>query len=395
MQNIDRIVSLIQKYLREEINSDESKELNYWVAQNNFNRQVFDELTKENSLTRELTPLSEADFDRIWNKIATQTKVVTMEPKQKLQWKYFAAACVLIFILVGGYFWYNSNTKKDITKTTTTNNNNNNDVQPGTEKAVLTLADGTKITLDNTANGAIAQQGNTVVMKEDGLLAYNVDQAKSQKEILYNTLTTAKGEEYKSLVLADGTKVWLNSVSSIRFPTSFITNERIVEITGELYFEVAKNLSKPFKVRVNGMEVEVLGTHFNVNAYSDEAVIKTTLLKGSVKVVNGKSLAIITPGQQAQVSKNENVKVESNVDVEEVTAWKNGRFQFAGAGIEEVMRQISRWYDVEVVYEGKPKEQHFRGGISRNVEASKVFKMLETTEAIKFRIEGKKVIVIP
>ncbi len=393
MQNIDRIASLIQKYLREEISSDESKELNYWVAQNNFNRQVFDELTKENSLTRELTPLSEADFDRIWNKIANETKIVTIQPKRKLQWKYLAAASVLICILIGGYFWNNLEKKKDIAKTTTTNNKN--DVQPGTEKAVLTLADGTKITLDNTANGAIAQQGNTVVMKEDGLLAYNVDQAKSQKEILYNTLTTAKGEEYKSLVLADGTKVWLNSVSSIRFPTSFITNERIVEITGELYFEVAKNLSKPFKVRVNGMEVKVLGTHFNVNAYSDEAVIKTTLLEGSVKVVNGKSLAILIPGQQAQVSKDGKMNVESSVDMDEVTAWKNGRFQFSGAGIEEVMRQIGRWYDVEIEYEGKPKEQHFRGGISRNVEASKVFKMLETTEAIKFRIDGKKIIVIP
>jgi ferric-dicitrate binding protein FerR (iron transport regulator) len=192
------------------------------------------------------------------------------------------------------------------------------------------------------------------------------------------------------MTLSDGSKVWLNAGSSVRFPVAFTGNERKVSITGEAYFEVAHDARKPFIVKdINrNAEVQVFGTHFNVNAYDDEPTINVTLLEGSVKVNN----TMIKPGQQAQVGNG--VKVASNVDFDEVMAWKNGRFQFEGAGIEEVMRQVARWYDVEVIYENKPLNQHFRGGISREVEASKLFKMLEMTEAVHFRIEGKKVYVI-
>jgi ferric-dicitrate binding protein FerR (iron transport regulator) len=253
------------------------------------------------------------------------------------------------------------------------------------------LADGSTIILDNVQNGTLAQQGNTKVIKEDGKLAYNLTST-GINEVLYNTISTPRGGQYQ-VDLPDGSRVWLNAASSLHFPTAFVGKERRVEITGEAYFEVAKNKAQPFIVSVNGAEVQVLGTHFNVMAYNDENAIKTTLLEGSVKFVNGSTSSLLKPGQQSQLSENGQVKVVSNVDVDAVTAWKNGNFDFQGEDIETVMRQLSRWYNVDVVYRNKPDEL-FYAEIPRNTKLSDVLKALELTGKLRFGIEGKKIIVM-
>jgi len=234
------------------------------------------------------------------------------------------------------------------------------------------------------------------VKNADGGIIYDGALRQAQGDIQYNTLTNPKGSKVVDMTLSDGTRVWLNAGSSVTYPVAFVGKERKVTIDGEAYFEVTHNVAMPFKVSKGNMEVTVLGTHFNVNAYDDDAIIKVTLLEGSVRASTGSAgqSVIIRPGEQALAIDNGKLTIEKGIDLDAVMAWKNGRFQFEGVGIDEVMKQVGRWYDVEVVYEAKPKEQHFRGGIARDVEASKLFKMLEATGAVHFRIEGRKVIVI-
>ena len=226
-------------------------------------------------------------------------------------------------------------------------------------------------------------------------MAYN--SAGTSAEILYNTISTPRGGQYQ-LILADGTKVWLNSSSSLRFPSNFTGDERKVTLTGEGYFEVAKNAAMPFKVEVAGKEeVKVLGTHFNINAYEDESNINTTLLEGKVEVTSfaNKFSNILSPGQQAKLNTAGQIKINNQVDVEQVVAWKNGVFQFGDEmDIYSVMKQISRWYDLEVTYKGNVSGD-IGGSISRNVTVSKVLNMLEIASELKFEVNGRKVLVMP
>ena len=194
-------------------------------------------------------------------------------------------------------------------------------------------------------------------------------------------------------MLEDGTKVWLNAESSIRFPAAFDKKERAVEITGEAYFEVAKNANRPFTVSVNGMQVQVLGTHFNINSYSDESAINTTLLEGSVKVIKNKEMKMLVPGQQAHLENNGDLSVVKNINTSEIVAWKNELFSFHDTDLKNLMRQLSRWYDVEIVLPQNTAAITFNGKISRKANLSDVLKMLELTDEVAFTIEGKKVIV--
>jgi transmembrane sensor len=224
------------------------------------------------------------------------------------------------------------------------------------------------------------------------MLSYNTLKNKSS-EVVYNTISTPRGGQYQ-LMLADGSKVWLNAASSLRFPASFVGKERKVELLGEAYFEVAKNAKMPFKVKVNGMEVEVLGTHFNINSYENESTIRTTLLEGSVKINKNNSSSLLKPGQQAQMNKAGEIKIINDADVEEAIAWKEGKFQFDRADIHDIMRQLTRWYDVDVEYKGTVSS-HFGGTISRDVNLSQVLNMLHLTGEVKFQVEDRKVVVMP
>jgi ferric-dicitrate binding protein FerR (iron transport regulator) len=217
---------------------------------------------------------------------------------------------------------------------------------------------------------------------------------------MYNAMTTPKGRQYQ-LELADGSKVWLNAASSITYPTAFTGNERKVTISGEAYFEISPDKTKPFKVSIDGKgEVEVLGTHFNINAYADEPTVNTTLLEGSVKIRAFNSNAgpeekqkTLYPGQQARL--NVGLVVVDSVNTGEVMAWKNGYFSFNGATTEAIMRQVKRWYDAEIIYEGTVKEERFAGSVPRSANASKLLEVLELTKTVKFVIEDKKIIVKP
>ncbi|MEJ7587253.1 MAG: FecR family protein [Ferruginibacter sp.] len=302
-----------------------------------------------------------------------------------------ASACIIGLLACGTYYLLKTESSKKSSPTTTAGAFKN-DVAPGGDKAILTLADGTAIILDDVKNGTLARQGNTRVIKINGKLNYHV-LGTGNGEVLYNTIATPRGGQYQ-VELPDGSKVWLNAASSLRFPTTFTGKSRRVEINGEVYFEVAKHKSMPFIVGVNGAEIQVIGTHFNVMAYNDESTIQTTLLEGSVKFSKDASNTSLKPGQQLQVTKQGKFKMLDDVDIDKVVAWKNGFFDFEGSDFETIAKQLSRWYDTEVMYTRKFDEL-FYAVIPRDTKLSDVLKALELTGKVRFRIEGKKIIVLP
>ena len=310
---------------------------------------------------------------------------------KKIQWSRFAiAASILVFLTAGACFFAINNKAR---QTLAANGKaQQHDIAPGGNKATLTLGNGSTIVLNGAKIGKIARQGNIIIRKAaDGKISYSdISGGNASKEIVYNSAATPQGGQYQ-FVLSDGTKVWLNAASSIKYPVAFIGNERRVELTGEAYFEVAHNAEKPFRVISNGQTVEVLGTHFNVHAYNDEEAIKTTLLEGSVKVSAEGVSNIIKPGEQARFEHG-SINV-ANVDVDEVVAWKNGFFFFEDNNIQEVMRQLSRWYGVEIKYEGQLPSRRFSGEISRNVNLSQILDIL-SFKKIHCKIDGKAIIVM-
>jgi ferric-dicitrate binding protein FerR (iron transport regulator) len=327
-------------------------------------------------------------FDNILDKSQARQKrqVVAL-------WRRVAvAAAIMILLGAGTYLWViRTHENKTVAATQV-----QTDVLPGGNKAVLTLADGSTIILDSAKNGALAQQGNANIVKtNNGELAYTILNEKPT-EVLFNTLATPRGGQYQ-LVLPDGSKVWLNAASSIRYPTVFTGKERKVEIKGEAYFEVAHDKTKPFYVHFSaaGHEgaVQVLGTHFNVNAYEDEAMVKATLLEGSVKVIRDAASTMLKPGEQAVLSANSPLTIDHSPSIDQVMSWKNGQFYFSNSDIETIMRQMARWYDVEVVYKNHPEDQ-YTVSLSRNVPVSKLLKYLELSGGVKFKIEGKKIVVM-
>lgn len=341
-------------------------------------------------------PLNKDDAEKTWQAIVQKIEAenITEYPRTiSIYRKWMAAAAVFIILMGGAAYFVLQNRSSDNIAINTTEKLPN-DIAPGGNVATLTLADGSTISLDSANNGSLAQQGQSNIIKlEDGQLAYEQDGRNSTSiAIQYNTVSTPRGGQYQ-LVLADGSKVWLNAESSIRFPASFTGKERNVEITGEAYFEVAHNASKPFIVKANSVDIKVLGTSFNVNAYHDESSMKTTLLEGSVEISKGNVNSLLKPGEQADILANsENIRVVKNANIEEVTAWKNGFFYFNEDNIEAVMKKIARWYDVDVEMSGPVSERKFNGKLYRDANLSQVVQILEEG-GIKINIIGKKIIV--
>ena len=332
--------------------------------------------------------------DRIWESIQSKSKQAKVIPIKRNKAWMVAASVIVIMHAAGGYFYFNENVPQPIAKVEKPQKSIKNDVAPGGNKAVLTLANGSTIILDSAQNGTLSKQGNVRIIKlDDGQLAYDQSDVSAGQAVGYNTISTPKGGQYQ-LTLSDGTRVWLNAASSLRFPATFSGRERKVELTGEGYFEVAKNKEKPFEVSVNNAVVTVLGTHFNINAYSDERVVKTTLLEGSVKVTKGNAGALITPGEQARINNSTGeITVKEEVDLDEAVAWKNGKFIFNDADIKSIMRQLEKWYDVSVIYDKEVPDEEFVGSISRNVNVSQILEMLEKTGSVNFEIKGRTIIV--
>jgi len=343
-----------------------------------------------------ITHQNEADYAYLKATIKTNIdrKVNHPDPVIKTisnKWFKFAAAAAVILILSIPFYLVTSDKKKDLTAAI------DHHIKPGSNKAVLTLANGRQITLNDAVNGEIARQsGISITKTADGQIVYTISDSGERSnakdgEPLKNTITTPKGGQYR-VILPDGTNVFLNAASTLVYPTLFQSSERLVSLNGEAYFEVTKNKDKPFKVASGGQTVEVLGTHFNISAYEDENVIRTTLLEGSVKVSSLAASSVISPGQQAILNRKSNDISTHPVNAEKEIAWKDGMFSFEKDDIKSVMRSIARWYDVEVSYKGDLSDIEFTGEIFRNAKLSEIYKILELNN-IHFDVEGKKIIV--
>lgn len=321
-------------------------------------------------------------------------RVIDMPARTPLKRITRIAAAAAILLLSGSalYYWATRAARDDQGNKPLISETIMDDALPGGDKAVLTLTDGKTIELDNMSKGTVATQGAIQVQNSNGQLSYASGDVPAT-ETASNTLSTPKGGQYK-LVLQDGSKVWLNALSSITYPVGFSGNARKVSVTGEVYFEVAKNDEKKFIVETGDITTEVLGTHFNINAYTDEFNKQVTLLEGSVKVsTSSGATAILKPGQAASTDKyGLGLSINKEIDVAEITAWKDGLFSFYDADVQTVMRQVSRWYDVDVVYEGKIPVNRFAGQIQRNSNLSQLLQILETKD-VHFKIEGKRISV--
>jgi transmembrane sensor len=348
------------------------------------------DLRNENTID---AAVSERMLGRI-NQVMADDKEQNKAAVIRMRTVKIAAACAIaVFLGWGSYLALKQGSKKPVVQTQAANTKKyKNDAEPGGEKAVLTLADGTTIVLDDMQNGALAQQGSTRVIKINGKLNYNAA-VNGKDEVLYNMVATPIGGAYQ-VELPDGTLVWLNAASSLHFPTAFTGKERKVEITGEVYFEVAKNKSMPFIVSVNGAEIQVLGTHFNVMAYSNEAALATTLLEGAVKFVKDGNAAVLKPGQQSQLSTNGQIKVLSDINLAKVIAWKNNYFYFEGSDFQTIARQLARWYSIDIKC-SRQIDDLFYAEIPRSTKLSDVLKALELTGKVRFEINDKTVNVLP
>jgi transmembrane sensor len=302
---------------------------------------------------------------------------------------YTAAAAILVLFTAFGIYHFITDKKNRLPEYAV--KSAVKEIAPGTNKAILTLANGRTIDISDTKNGWIASQAGVAIDKtSDGLIKYQSNATTTLTEAI-NTISVPRGGKYR-VVLADGTKVWLNAASSLKFPAAFSGSERIVELTGEAYFEVAHNSKQPFKVKTAGQIVQDLGTRFNVNSYTDEDGIATTLVEGSIKIYDAKGQTLIRPGQQYVLKTSGLSEVKNDVDIDEITAWKNDMFQFNNANIQTIMRQIARWYDIDVEFKGSIPNYTYHGKISRNSNASQVLKILALS-GINFSIEGRTIIV--
>lgn len=395
----ERIEILIGKLIDGTLGASEQRELAEWVRLNPDDERFAQALEHAWQRFEPEQPMPEAASDRILANIFPVADTGWEEedgPGQSssITWlwpKLVAAALVIGF---GVYWWAGYRGNRDLAQQDKATKVQPADIPPGGNKAILTLGDGSNITLDSAGNGLLANQsGTSVTQSGKGQLVYKSGQ-NAESAPVFNTVSTPKGGQFH-IVLPDGTGVWLNAASSLRFPTAFTGKQRNVEITGEVYFEVAHNRQMPFVVKNGATEITVLGTHFNVMAYDDEKIMRTTLLEGAVKVTRGGREALLAPGQQARISTaTGSVRVVNDVDTEKELSWKNGYFQFEDESLESIMRQVSRWYDVEVRYEGNSRGENFTGRLPRNSNVSGVMKILSLS-GVKFRIEDKTIIVTP
>lgn len=381
---------LISRYISGEITSSEKLKLGE-MLDGQEGLEALDPILRDNFAKAENNFASEKQtqqfLDTLNSKITVSESASSAKEVKLFNWKnWVAAASLLIAVGVGATYVVNRELPTE--PQTVTVVSQIKEISPAVSGAILTLSDGSEIVLDSLGNTQIAQQSNTTISNQSGQLVYKSNKGSST---VYNTLSTPKAQKY-SLQLADGTKVWLNASSSIKFPTAFSGSTRQVSITGEAYFEVSPDKRRPFTVDVKGMQIEVLGTHFNVNSYSDEEVIRTTLLEGSVVINQNRKSKKLYPGQQATVNSIGDINLEKNVNLSQVMSWKNGLFYFENSSLQEVMRELSRWYDVEVVYVNGIPDRNFEGEIQRNLKLSEVLRILELNK-VKFKVEGRTVLI--
>jgi transmembrane sensor len=400
------LAALAEKFLADTATAEEQQQLHQL-----YEKWMDDEETVV-SETEHAEVLRVEILQAIKDRINGERKVIPFYKKKS--WRLVAAASIIIVAGVLLFYYVQSSSQKNELASTQTNHSiNQSPVLPGKDRATLTLADGSVIDLDSSGTGLLAQQGNTSIINKDGKIVYDPRNMRSG-EAIYNTISTPRGGQYQ-LVLPDGTKVWLNAISALKFPVAFTGNSRTVELTGEAYFEVATHRlptgqKMPFKVMVaNKAEVEVLGTHFNIMAYSEEESIKTTLLEGAVNIstqqsaIGNRQSAMLKPGDQAVLTADSRLPdgtlvkagftIHENADLEEVVSWKNGKFHFNNADIKVIMRQIARWYDVDVEYRNISSETYLGGVVSRKEDLRQMLNYFEIAGKVHFTVEGRKIIV--
>lgn len=374
----NRLHFLLQQYKNNHASPEELEALRDLLNDPSFEKGAIQWLEQRLYETPEAIGYSEERLHAILASIRSGEPFIPAKKVHFMRRYGWAAAAVVLAMAGLMQYWFRAEVSPKIAVSPPAV-----DIAPGHSGAVLHLSDGSTVVLDSAQNGTVAILGKVQAIKEDGTLKYTG----STNEEIYHTVSTNKGRQWQ-MTLADGTKVWLNAASSIRYPLSFTDNERSVEITGEVYFEVTHNEARPFKVKARGQVIEDLGTIFNVNAYADEDALRTTLLEGAVRIGG----VTLKPGEQG-IIKDGSLKV-SPVNTEQVVAWKNGFFSFKKTPLKEVMLQLARWYDVEVAYEGNIPDMKFGGKINRNSNASQVLTILEESN-IHFKIQGKKIIVMP
>ncbi len=399
--NVDKLHDLLRQYFDDTISPSDYKELLDYlkIADQDIVEQAIDEemLNLDSgavfSKKQSENVLNRIKSDPKFTKVSNESDVDQHKVVKIYQRAWFrAAAAILIFCTAGLLVIRERNIKENVDKLAA--KHNSTQIFPGGQKAILTMANGKVIVLANAANGILANVGgNKIVKRTQGQIVYDAKSTSPETEIGYNTLTTPRGGEYQ-VVLPDGTKVWLNAASSITYPTQFSGNERRVKLTGEAYFEVAKNKAKPFYVSMNDVQVRVLGTHFNISAYGDDDAITTTLLEGSVQVSKNKSVSIIKPGQQAVVNHTaDNIQV-SDANIEDAMAWKNGYFIFNNDNITGIMKKVSRWYNVDVYYAADLNDQQFGGSYYRSKNINELLEYLEMIGKIHFKIQERRITVM-
>lgn len=396
----ERLHFLLHAYLGNVITKEQSNELSELVADpasekfiRDFMENYWSVMLIDNSIS--------IDQEKVFESILVKRSVKSPDIEPKVlrlgNWrtiKYVASIFLVVSVGLTIYLSRKNSLKGEFAGKAIEMSQNAIGLQK--KRTLLTLSDGSVIPLDSNLNGNSAHQGFSNFTNKNGQLVYHAMAGRfSPKAIMeMNTLTTPKGGEYQ-VTLHDGTKVWLNTASSITFPVVFNTSQRRVKIKGEAYLEVAKNPAMPFIVEANGSEVTVLGTHFNISAYPDDDFVKTTLLEGAVSVKSQKGSELLRPGQQAVMSTKSSLMEVSEVNANEVLAWKNGYFVFKGEDIKSIMRIISRWYDVDIVYKGDLRGRTFSGTISRFGSIDELLRTIELTEAVNFDIKGRKVTVMP
>ncbi len=368
-----RTAYLVAGHINATLNEEEREELDNWINASDANMRLFGELTDEKNIETSLAAYKNMQVEEDLQKTKRQ---IHFKTKTRF-WQYAVAASVIIALSIYIYMTQFQKDKPEIIAEVT-------DINPGTDKATLTLDNGTVIQLDQLANDT-SITGQARILQNEGTIIY--DGKSGGSELVYHTLRIPRKGHYQ-LQLPDGTKVWLNAESSIQYPVAFNGNERKVKVTGETYFEVAKDAGKPFKVEVGDMTVEALGTQFNINAYEDEPFVTTTLAEGSVLVTKGSTENILRPGQQAQVK--DGIFKVTNADAAAVAAWKNNEFKFSDTPLDMILRQVARWYDAEIVYEDKIVA-HLNARIDRNVPVSKLLYLLEQTGHVHFEVEGNTI----
>lgn len=395
---LEWIKPLLRKYLEGTLSSGESRELEEWADASAQNRALLQRIADPDQLTTDLKLLHES-HSNIFSRLQAAIPELVDEPIKQAPavhrvhflrkgfMRYAAAALLLIAGSVA--LWIST---RNTTKQTDTGVSQlPAEILPGSNRASLTLADGSVILLDSTGNGTIAQQGNTSIEKlSNGQIRYNG--SNSTGTAMNNTMRTPRGGQFR-LTLPDGTRVWLNAASSLTYPVAFTTSERKVTVTGEAYFEIAKDVKRPFLVDIEGKSlIQVLGTSFNVNAYSDEHFITTTLLDGSIRVKASLQAIMLKPGQQSMQAAGD-LTIELHADTERALAWKNGKFDFNGLELPAIMRQLERWYDINVRFNTPPSKEVFRGRLTRDLTLSQVLNILGNME-VKYRLEGRTLILL-